>query len=128
MILNRQNLSRGEKARMNGEKTNAQATTKKEDKHRRDISRAKAEARERASISPSQAPIANTPESITTHTPSSSAMVRTVIGRLVSDHIASIEADPGICKHVGAYHSILAHHMQNALDDMTVYVRSRKMD
>jgi len=49
---------------------------------------------------------------------------RSVIGRLLWDHLAVVEADADIVRNTAVYHSILAHHLQDALDDVAVYVRS----
>jgi len=49
---------------------------------------------------------------------------RSVIGRLLWDHLAVVEADADIVRNAAVYHSILAHHLQDALDDVAVYVRS----
>lgn len=54
------------------------------------------------------------------------AGARSVIGGLLWDHLAVVEADADIVKNAAVYHSVLAHHLQDALDDIAVYIRSRK--
>jgi hypothetical protein len=54
------------------------------------------------------------------------AAARSVIGGLLWDHLAVVEADADIVRNASVYHSVLAHHLQDALDDIAVYIRSRK--
>jgi hypothetical protein len=40
------------------------------------------------------------------------------------EHIASVESHPSIAQHLAVYHSILANHMQDALDDIEAYIHA----
>jgi hypothetical protein len=50
------------------------------------------------------------------------------IAKMMEDHIFMISSDPVKTSHAAAYRNILEQRLQDALDDMTIYISRRKVD